>query len=268
MAHLEMPVGLSFEMPPRSYDSTKRRAAAGATRGRILEAARAIIGGKGDLRDFSMESLAKRAGVSRMTLYYQFRSRARLLEALADHLAERGGMARMREVFRAPSTEEALRRLARTFTQFWASDRVVMRRLRAMAIVFPADASGPRDRDAWRREAITSLLAREGDRGGARRGGPARDLVDVLTALTGFEAFDALYTESRGVEGTAEIVGDLLVDAWHAATLPASPVRRRTSGRRSHSEEPSGRRLERSAGQGSPSDECTDGTGTARLTRG
>lgn len=260
-----MPVGHSFEMPPRSYDATKRRAAAEVTRARILEAARSTIGGKGDLREFSMESLAKRAGVSRMTLYYQFKSRAQLFEALADHLARRGGMERMREVFLAPSTEEGLRRLARTFTQFWATDRVVMRRLRAMAIVFPADASGPRDRDAWRREAIVNLLVRGDAREEGRGGPPGRDLVDVLTALTGFEAFDSLYTEARGVEGTAELLGELLVDAWQASS---SPLRRRSSGRAPNSEGRGRRRRERLGGHTGPAAASTDGAASARSTGG
>jgi AcrR family transcriptional regulator len=194
---------------PRAYHSTRRRASAEATRSRILEAARAIIGGRGDLDQFSMETVAERAGVSRMTVYYQFESRAGLLDALADHLAERGGMARMREVFLERSLPEALRTLVATFVGFWASDRVTLRRMRAMAIVFPRDASGPRDRDAWRREAISNLLARHRYRRPGARGGASDDLLDTLSVLTSFEVFDLLCTGSRGPEDVAALVTDL-----------------------------------------------------------
>lgn len=199
-------------MCPRSYDASKRRVAAEGTRTRILEATRTLIGGKGDLTDFSMETVAQRAGVSRMTVYYQFESRAGLLDALADHLAARGGMERMRAVFLEPDRDRALRRLVETFVGFWAHDRETMRRLRAMALVFPSMARGPRDRDAWRREAVSRLLERHAERGRAGRAPLRNDLIDLLTALTGFDAFDALCTGGRKPEAVSVLLGDLAVE--------------------------------------------------------
>jgi AcrR family transcriptional regulator len=196
-------------VPPRSYDTTRRRAAAEGTRLRILEAARALIGGRGDLADFSMELVARKAGVARMTVYHQFRSRAGLLEALADHLAQRGGMQRMREVFTEPEFDRALRTLVETFVGFWASDRVTLRRLRALGVVFPDEASGPRDRDAWRREAIRTLLARHGRGGRSGRGPPRADVIDALATLTSFETFDAMAIDGRGAKEVAGLLADL-----------------------------------------------------------
>jgi len=46
--------------------------------------------------------MARGADASRLTIYYQFKSCPGLLEALYDHLAMRGGMQRMPEVFREP----------------------------------------------------------------------------------------------------------------------------------------------------------------------
>jgi AcrR family transcriptional regulator len=194
---------------PRAYHSTRRRAAAEETRTRILEAARALLAGRGNLDDFSMETIAARAGVSRMTVYYQFESRSGLLDALADHLAQRGGMAQMREVFLEPSLPAAFRKLVETFVGFWASDRVTLRRMRAMAVVFPSDAAGPRDRDAWRREAIANLLEKHRPRGSRARAPVPAELVDTLAMLTSFEAFDLLCVGERGAAETAALLADL-----------------------------------------------------------
>lgn len=204
-------------MAPRTYEGSGRRAAAEATRVRILEAARALIGGKGDLGRFSIDAVARRAGVARMTVYYQFRSRAGLLEALADHLAARGGMERMREVFAAPDVETGLDRLVATFVGFWASDRATLRRMRAMGVVFPTQDRAARDRDAWRRESIGQLLARHGIGGTRRSAAASPDLVDILAALTGFEMFDALSTGGRRPEAVVRLLTGLAREALRSS---------------------------------------------------
>ncbi|MGI0068109.1 MAG: TetR/AcrR family transcriptional regulator [Thermoplasmata archaeon] len=198
-----------------------------ATRLRILEAARSIVGGKGDLDGLSMEAVAAKAGVSRMTVYYQFHSRADLFEALADQMAERGGMNRMREVFTEPDSEAALRKLVETFVEFWATDRVTMRRLRAIGVVSPSQHAGPRSRDAWRREAIVNLLAKNGEMSAGPKPAPPADLVDLLTALTSFETFDALCTNSRDPEAVATQLSSAAALLLRADP-PARVQRRRT----------------------------------------
>lgn len=187
-------------MSPRRYESPKRRAAVEVTRERILDAAHALVGGKGDLAQVSMELIAERAGVSRMTVYYQFRSKAKLLDALMDRMASRAGMARLRLVFGEPNPERALRGLFETFGRFWSMERAPIRRLRAMAVVDPREGTGARSRDAWRREAVTNLL---------RKFGETPDLaadtavVDVITMLASFEAFDQLATGRRSADSVA-----------------------------------------------------------------
>jgi AcrR family transcriptional regulator len=203
---------------PRAYHSRRRAEAAEETRTRILEAARGLLAGRGNLDDFSMETIAERAGVARMTVYYQFESRAGLLDGLADYLAQRGGMARMREVFVEPELGPAFEKLVATFVGFWASDRVALRRMRAMAVVFPRDTAGPRDRDAWRREAIVNLLARH-RYGGPGGRAPPDDLIDTLAMLTSFEAFDLLCTGERDAAAVAALLSRLgLAELENGAT--------------------------------------------------
>jgi AcrR family transcriptional regulator len=191
-------------MSPRPYDVTRRRAASEETRGRMLDAAQALIGGRTALSEFSMEAVAERAGVARMTVYNQFGSRTGLLEGLADRLAAAGGMARMPSVFREPDPERALRALVEVFVGFWASDRVTLRRLRALGVAFPAETGVARQRDAWRREAVANLLGRG-------RTVPSDDTIDVITALTSFETFDGLCVGRRRPDEVARLLGDLAV---------------------------------------------------------
>src|SRR5262245_14481510 len=176
-------------MSPRRYRMDKRQASRDETRARILEAAWRILS-DGSSRDLTMDAVARRADVSRLTIYYQFGSRAGLLEALYDLLAARGKMARMAEVFREPETGRALDKMVRTFVGFWASDAPAMRRLRAMAVLDSEIGRGVYARDARRPRIAHELLAR----------GAAADLkadapqmaANVVGMLTSFETYDAL----------------------------------------------------------------------------
>lgn len=212
-------------MSPRKYDSTRRREAASQTRSRILDAARALIGGKGDLDSFSMETVAEKAGVARMTVYHQFGSRAGLLDALADHLASRGGMERLREAFLEPDPESAVRKFVETFVRFWASDRVTMRRLRAMAVAFPSQDRGPRDRDAWRREGAAHLLRQLAPMLRSTGKVSLPELSELLAALTAFETFDALSSEGRSPEATARLIAEAAVRLLELPHRTAAPGR-------------------------------------------
>jgi AcrR family transcriptional regulator len=136
-------------MSPRPYSMQKRQISRAETRVRILEAARRLLANESNT-DLSMEAIAREADVSRLTIYYQFRSRAGLLEALYDHLAERGKMQRMIEVFRESDASIALGKMVRTFVGFGASNPAVMRRLRPMAALDPEIGREIKARDARR----------------------------------------------------------------------------------------------------------------------
>lgn len=203
-------------MSPRKYDLGRRRGPAEATRLRILEAARALLGGRGDPAGFSMEAVADRAGVSRMTVYNQFHSEGGLLEALANHIASRGGMHQLREAFVEPDPAAAVSRFVTTFVEFWASERVLLRRLRAFGVLFPTLYKEIRERDAWRREAATNLVARlRGPPGGEPRNAEAR--VSLLYLMTGFEAFDALCDDQRPPAQVAQLLSEALLRCWGLA---------------------------------------------------
>jgi len=213
-------------MCPRKYDLGRRRAATEATRTKILEATRALLGGKGDPSEFSMEAVAAKAGVSRMTVYNQFRSEAGLLEALADYLANRGGMQNLREAFMEPRPDEAVRKFVGTFAGFWASDRVLLRRLRAFGVLLPALYKGIRDRDEWRRDGARNLVAKIGVRTGPGTAAGDDPAVELLTTLTSFETFDAMCSEEKPAPEVARQLSESLIALWGLA-----PAKARRTGR-------------------------------------
>src|SRR5215470_14806578 len=124
-------------MSPRPYRLGKREEAVGQSRRRILDAARELLGVAAAYPGFTVDAVARRADVARATVYYQFGSKTGLLEAVCDDLAEAGGMAGLADVFTSPDAEAAIRGFITAFAGFWAADRVVMRRLRALAALDP-----------------------------------------------------------------------------------------------------------------------------------
>lgn len=190
-------------MSPRPYRMGKREAAASQTRARILEAARQHLASESET-DLTMDAVARRADVSRLTIYYQFNSRPGLLEALYDHLAFRGNMHRMAEVFHEADPYLALEKLIHTFVGFWSSDPVVIRRLRGMAAIDAEVAEGIRARDERRQHAAREILRRI-SMGRAKKLTTEQEALsgDVLSMLTSFESYDAL---ARAGHSEAQII--------------------------------------------------------------
>jgi len=202
-------------MCPRAYNLGKREAAANETRLRILTAAREILADESETADLSMEGIARRADVSRLTIYYQFKSRPGLLEALYDELASRGNLRRIGEVFRESDVSVALEKLVRIFVGFWSSDAVVIRRLRGMAALDAEMAPGLRARDARRPHIARELLGRIASSQQTKFKSEELSLaVDVLSMLTSFETYDAL---ARGGHKDKEVI-EIVIKLARVAT--------------------------------------------------
>ena len=88
-------------MSPRPYRLGQRQVAIDQTRARMIAAARELLV-SADPGRFSVDAVAQRADVSRATVYYQFRSRQGLIEALFDAAAAAGGMAGLPDAFGQP----------------------------------------------------------------------------------------------------------------------------------------------------------------------
>ncbi len=188
----------------------RREQAADQTRSRIINAARELLASSGGFAEFSVDAVARRAGVARMTVYYQFGSKEGLLEGLCDSLAIAGGMGRMADAFRSPEPLEALDRFVAVLAGFWNSDRLVCRGLGALAALDPDFATVLEGRSGRRREGLRGLLGRTSKQYGRPAPEDFDETVDVLYMLTGFHAFDTLLAGSRGAEEVTGILQRLV----------------------------------------------------------
>ncbi|MFL5460611.1 MAG: TetR/AcrR family transcriptional regulator [Gemmatimonadales bacterium] len=185
-------------MSPRPYRMQRRRQSADENRGRILVAARELLASPRGAPRFSMEEVARKAGVARMTVYYQFGSLRGLLEALLDSLASAGGMQHLSEAFREPDAREGMDRFIAVFVRFWESDRLVIRALGAFTSLDPDFAAVLAQRSEWRRKGARVLLKRLAKQTGRPVRKDMRDAEDLLVMLTGFATYDALARPKRG----------------------------------------------------------------------
>jgi len=170
----------------------QRQAATAVTRERILAAAQELLAAE-NFSHFTMEAVARKADVSRLTVYYQFNSKAGLLEALYDHIARRGHIERLAEVFRSGNDPvRTLHDFITVFAGFWASDRNLIRRLHALAAIDPEVAPGLQARNERRRHGLKVIVERYSRVYLPLTPRQKPVAIDTLHMLTSFETFDAL----------------------------------------------------------------------------
>ncbi|HEX6037986.1 helix-turn-helix domain-containing protein [Longimicrobium sp.] len=191
-------------MSPRTYNSSRRRESAEATRERIVMAAHGLLAEPAGVSAFTVEAVARRAGVARMTVYNQFGSKAALLEALFDLMVRRGGIDQgMPKVFRVGDPLDAFAVMFDVLARYYSTDRTVKRRVHALAALQPDVARALGLREDRRRRGIRTLLGRMG-----RPWPPARldDLEQLVFTLTSFESFDTLAGPYRAFPDVAPLL--------------------------------------------------------------
>jgi AcrR family transcriptional regulator len=200
-------------MSPRPYQSSRRRLATERTRARLLKAASAMLAARDGI---SLDAVAKRAGVTRLTVYNQFGSRRALLEAVFDDMAERGGLHRIREAMTNPDPRAALQQIVIIFCNFWSIHRGALWRLHAASATDPEFEESLRARNQRRRHLLSVLV----DRmivGGAKRPEVVIELIDVLFALTSVAFFRELTAGGRKTNTACRLIQALAADAVQRA---------------------------------------------------
>lgn len=194
-------------MCPRPYRLTKRQEATDATRGRIIEAARAMLVRTANPTGLSVEAVAREADVARATIYYQFASKRGLYEALADDLATRAGIGhRLGAAFVLADPLAALDAVIAAFAHFWTTEREVIRRLHGLGALDPEIGQGERERNERRRAALQKVVDRVAASGGEDAAAEIEETVAILHTLTSFATFDSLAGPLRTPEQVTPIV--------------------------------------------------------------
>lgn len=195
-------------MATRKYEQRLRAVSAEQTRRDVLTALEERLT-QSPGTAVSLEAVARRAGVSRSTVYLVFGSRAGLFDALAEDLWERSGLPRLTEAVAHPDAREHLRGGLRAGTMIYAAMRDVAAVLFAMSALDPDSVGGAIVRiEDHRWGGMLHLARRLAEQGVLRDGVTEADAADTLWMLAGFESFDALYT---GRELPAEEVARRLV---------------------------------------------------------
>jgi AcrR family transcriptional regulator len=177
-------------MPTRPYVSSVRAAAAADKRERVVDAANRLLREEANIAAFSLDAVAKAAGITRLTVYNQFGSRRGLLEAVFDKRAREGGLGAIPGAMAMSDPRAALDRVIEIFCDFWSSDAAIGRLHDATALD-PEFAQAVAERNERRRELIRVLIRRMAA-STEERGGQRKDAVDLIFGLTSYAMFKML----------------------------------------------------------------------------
>src|SRR6266568_3486936 len=170
-------------MTKRNYVSSVRASAAAETHERIIAAGAKLLRKDASIANFSLDVVAKAAGVTRLTVYNQFGSRRGLLEAVFDDIAHEGGLHGIADAMTMADPRKALDRFVEIFCAFWNRDPAVGRLHDAMA-TDPEFAQALIGRNERRRKTVNVLIGRIAGKTALPRA--RRDAVDLIFALTSF----------------------------------------------------------------------------------
>src|SRR5581483_5801099 len=126
---------------------------------------------------------------------------------LYDYIADRGNMRQVAGIFQEPEPSKALEKMVKTFVEFWASDPVVIRRVRGMAALDAEVGAGMQARDSRRRRIAGEIIRRFHLQQVEPEEIERQNLAaDVLATLTSFETYDALARAGHRDEEITDMV--------------------------------------------------------------
>jgi AcrR family transcriptional regulator len=201
-------------MSSRPYRQQLRAEAAEETRQRILDTLYDRLR-TAPAQPVSVDEIARRARVSRSTVYLAFGSRSGLFDALTDRLLRGSGYDRLMEAIRDPDARETLRGGLEGGAQMYAAHADVLRVLYATGKL-AAEGAGRAvaSSEAKRFEGMGWLAGRLREQGHLREDVTVDGAAHLIWLLTSFDAYDLL-ASGRGLD-VAEVVRILIETAERA----------------------------------------------------
>jgi AcrR family transcriptional regulator len=199
--------------------SPTRRELVRATRARIIDAASRLARERGP-NGFSMDVLAKEAGVARATVYEHFRSKRAVLDELAASTAQTVTLDGQRP---APSDPLlALRDMLGEVCRHWAAHEDTMRGLRTLSALTGADQPS----DGVDEKHLRQLVEALGSSGQLRQHWSTDEAVDALAVLTSYSTYERLRRAPRSPEQVEAVLAKLAVAIVtpHTAVTPPTAV--------------------------------------------
>jgi len=205
-------------MTSRPYPKGERKHVVDAGRDRILAAASEVLN-LDDLDAFSLDAVARRAGVTRMTVYNHFGSKGILLGEVFDLLVERDAFSGMPALFEAKDLGAALDGLVGILGRFYGDNRALMLKMVGAAGL---DADLDKvflEKNLRRRRGIEAILAKYG---APKHPAVERsELVNTLDVLLSFHTFNSLAGPDRTLAEVAPHVRGMIRGIIGDATKPA-----------------------------------------------
>ena len=175
-------------MPPRRYASGRGSGSSARTIERVLDAAAGLVA-EGAFHTATMDDLARRAGVSRATVFSRFGSKLGVLEALSLRCAGGPEMRALREAQGVDDPVAAVDALLIAGCDLWEKEGYIMVQLKAIVVLEP-DASAIIDAQYDDQRAGMEGLARGLQRARRlRQGWSVARAAAALHALTSVETF-------------------------------------------------------------------------------
>src|SRR5881628_2507058 len=179
-----------MSMSAHAYRTSRKPGRSAATRERIKRAVRELLA-EGTFHTSSVDSVARRAGISRATLYQHFRSRLELVDAICETFDANPALLEIRQIVELPDAEAALDKTIANCVRFWSSEDAVLRQLYGVAAIDPA-AQNLVDRQRADRRSELERLAGNLRRSGLLQKAAAARALPLLLVLTSYETFREL----------------------------------------------------------------------------
>jgi AcrR family transcriptional regulator len=134
----------------------------------------------------AVDAVARRADVSRATVYYQFGSKLGLVQAVLDDIQRQGQLERVAGTVEIPDAFEATRRAFQEGSRYWAAEHVLIPKLIGLAAADPGTRTLIHERDQNRLALVTRLGTSLAEQRRLREDCSVAEAVQTLQLLSSF----------------------------------------------------------------------------------